>query len=193
MTRDGRPGSNGSTADRGEGGSGRVLVSAAAVVVLVVWGGLSLAFRQWREHYRERAAYGAARVAGSIEALTAVVPADEVAPALRAVASAGAAAVAPPGIGPGAWIGAVQETRARLVTLTASNVLGVAQMDSLADRVAVRVARARPATARAELAGLWDEVEAEAGPVIDRRHARPVLLRPRGSGPPRDDATTRSH
>ena len=122
MTRNGRPGSNGSPAAAGgkseseSGVSGRVMVSAAAVVVLLTWGGLSLAFRTWRDHYRERAEYGSARVAGSIDPLAAVVPADEVAPALRAVASAGTAAVAPPGVGPGAWIGAVGETRAMLVT-----------------------------------------------------------------------------
>ena len=187
MTGNGRPESDGPPAGVESGASGRVVVSAAAVVVLVAWGGLFLAFRQWRQHYRERAEYGSARVAESVDLLAAVVPADEVAPAVRAVASAGAAAVAPPGVGPGAWIGAVQETRAMLVTLTTSNVLTVAQMDSLAARIDTRVARARPPTARAELAGLWDEIEAEAGPVVDRRHTRPALLRPRVR------ETTRSH
>src|SRR6185437_12122738 len=47
-------------------GSGRVFVTAAVIAVLVLWGSLYLAFRQWRARYRERAAFGAAKVAAAV-------------------------------------------------------------------------------------------------------------------------------
>jgi hypothetical protein len=68
-----------------------------------------------------------------------------------------------------------------LVTLTAANVLDRPQMDALRARLAARVAAARPATARAALAAVWDEAEDQAGHVIDR-HPRPGLLPPGHAG-----------
>jgi hypothetical protein len=63
------------------------------------------------------------------------------------------------------------------VTVTSSNLLDMAGLKSLRGEVAARVARARPETALSELAGLWDDLQARAGPVLDR-HARPKLLPP---------------
>jgi hypothetical protein len=149
-----------------EGGvSGRVVVASAVLGVLVLWGSLYLAFRLWQSGYRERAAFGLERVVRAIEPLAEVVPPGE--------AAAGA-------ISPAAWRRAVADTRAMLVTLTTSNLLDRPQMDALGADIDARVARARarPATARAELAGLWNDLQERAGFVIDR-HPRPALLPPR--------------
>ena len=87
------------------------------------------------------------------------------------------AATVPAGVSPEAWRDAVSETHAMLVTVTASNLLDMAALRSLRGEVAARVARARPETALSELAGLWDDLHARAGPVLDR-HPRPKLLPP---------------
>jgi hypothetical protein len=141
-----------------EGGvSGRLVVTAAVLGVLVLWGGLFLAFRHWRTDYRERAAFGLARVVKAVDPLATIVPSPDVDPA--------------------AWRAAVSETRALLVTLTASNLLDRPGMAALGAEIDARVsrARARPATAPAELAALWDDLEARAGPVV-ARHRRPAAL-----------------
>jgi hypothetical protein len=154
--------------DGDDGYSGRVFVTVVVVGVLVLWGGLNLAFRQWRAGYRERADYGVEHVAKAIDPLARVVPVGE------AFSGAGGAKA-----GELAWEQAVAETHAMLVTLTAANVLDRAQMDDLGGRIAARVAAARPETALADLAAVWDEAEDRAGPVIDRRHQRPALLPPK--------------
>lgn len=139
--------------------SGRRVVVAAGLALLVLWGVLWLTFRQWRAGYRERAAFGAAQVATAVDPLAGVVP---------------------PGTDAEAWRGAVAQTHAMLVTLTAANLLDRAQMQSLRDDIAARVARARarPETARDELAGLWDHMTERAGPILAPRHPRPKLLPP---------------
>jgi hypothetical protein len=139
------------------GHSGRRFVTLAVLGVLVLWGVLSLAFRDWRARYRARAAFGATQVATAIDPLAEVVP---------------------PGIAPDAWRRAVAETHAMLVTLTASNLLDLAQMHALRAEVRARVARARPETARDELAGLWNGIADRAEPVLETRHPRPELLPP---------------
>ncbi len=142
------------------GRSGRRVVIVGVLLVLVTWGGLYLAFRDWRARYRARALYGATQVATAIDPMAATVPA---------------------GVAPEAWREAVSETHAMLVTVTASNLLDMAALRTLRGEVAARVARARPETALSELAGLWDDLSNRAGPILDR-HPRPELLPPR---PPR--------
>jgi hypothetical protein len=157
--------------------SGRRFVVAGLVVTVVIWGGVYLAFLSWRASYRALAEFGAARVAPLVDPL-----ADRV----------------PTGVDPTAWRSAVADTRAMLVALTASGLLGRAQMEALRDDVSARVDRAlaAPGAARDELARLWDEMERKAGPAMapdspvfphagrrraDRRPRppRPELLRPR--------------
>jgi hypothetical protein len=133
-------------------------VTLAVLGMLVLAGLLALVFRDWRARYRERAAFGARQVAAAIDPLAQVVP---------------------PGIAPEAWRQAVAETHAMLVTLTASNLLDLAQMQALRAEVLARVARARPESARDELAGLWDDIADRAEPVVGTRHPRPKLLPPR--------------
>ena len=140
------------------GHSGRRFVVLAMLGVLVLWGGLYLAFRDWRARYRERAAYGVREVATAIDPLGQVVPPD---------------------VPPEAWRQAVAETRAMLVAVTSANVLDLARMQTLRDEVRARVARARPETARDELAGLWNGISDRAAPVLGGRHPRPALLPPR--------------
>src|SRR4051812_6861741 len=83
------------------GRSGRRVVVMVVLLVLVTWGGLYLAFRDWRARYRARALYGATQVATAIDPMAESVP---------------------PGPPPDAWRDAVSETHAMLVTLTPSNL-----------------------------------------------------------------------
>jgi len=148
-------------------GSGRVLVAASVLAVLAGWGGLDLVFRRWRAEYRDRAAFGARVVAGAVDPLAKVVPAD------------GATA-------PGEWREAVARTHAMLAALTAANLLDRPAMAALGASVSRRVAAATPADSRATLAGLWDEVAAKAGPAVIARHPRPATLDgPHGRATPR--------
>lgn len=144
--------------------SGRRFVIVAGLAVLVLWGVLYLVFRDWRARYRERAAYGVGQVVPAIDPMAEFVP---------------------PGVDPVAWRGAVSQTRAMLVTVTASNLLGIGEMRALRDeldQVVVR-ARARPETAVTELAGVWDAM-AERAEFLLRdsrsltgdRHPRPKIL-----------------
>ena len=143
---------------RGRLHSGRRVVIVAALVFLVTWGGLYLAFRDWRTRYRQRAAFGATRVATAVDPLAAIVP---------------------PELSPDAWRGAVAETHAMLVDLTASNLLSLDQMKALRAEIAARVARTRPETARDELTGLWNDLEDRSVPALLDRHPRPKFLPPR--------------
>jgi hypothetical protein len=144
--------------------SGRRFVILAVIAVLVAWGLLYVIFREWRTRYRVRAAYGA----------------NQVAPAIDAFADA-----VPNGIDRARWRDAVARTHAMLLTVTASNLLGLAQMRDLRaelDRAATR-ARARPDAAVAELAAVWDNLS-ERGEFLMRdtrslksdRHPRPEIL-----------------
>ncbi len=168
------------------GASGRRFVTAAVLAILLLWGSLYLIFRNWRAGYREREAFGARYVAGAVDALASIVPAGECPPSIRTSGCAGAVAIAAavaaqaklPDTSADAWHRAVAETHAMLITLTASNVLDIQQMNDLSKRVSALVAGARPSTARAELAALWDEIEAQAGPIVRSRHTRPNLLPP---------------
>jgi hypothetical protein len=165
--------------------SGRVLVTAAVLVVLVLWGSLYVAFRQWRWRYGQRAAFGARYVATAIDALAEVVPAGELPQGVLAAGCAGAsaliAAAAPCDVSPAAWRQAIDETHTMLITVTAANVLDLSQMQVLQSQIASRVAGARPETARAALAALWDDLENHAGPIVLGRHPRPTLLPPRSN------------
>jgi hypothetical protein len=137
------------------GHSGRRAVIATVLVIVVLAGGLALAFRDWRIRYRERAAFGARQVASAIDPLAELVP---------------------PGIPHSAWRRTVAEAHAMLVTLTASNMLDLSDMKALSADLTARVRRARPETARADLATLWDELARRAGPNLVKRHPRPESL-----------------
>jgi hypothetical protein len=136
------------------GHSGRRAVIAAVLAIMVLAGGLALAFRDWRMRYRARAAFGR-EVASVIDPLAELVP---------------------PGISRGAWRGTVAEAHAMLVTLTSSNMLDLSDMYALRADLAARVRRARPETARADLGDLWDELARRAGPNLVKRHPRPESL-----------------
>ncbi|AGA31580.1 hypothetical protein [Singulisphaera acidiphila] len=146
--------------------SGRRFVIVAVLILIVLWGTLQVVFRVWRAGYRDRAAFGATQVAPAIDPLAKVVP---------------------PGVEPQAWREVVDETHEALVTLTAANLLDLPQMKELRDTIGARVARAhaRPETARDELAGLWNDLANQAGPILDARHPRPKLLPPRPAAAPR--------
>ncbi len=148
--------------DDESGYSGRRFVLAALLALAVLWGGLYLIFRDWRARYRERAAYGATQVATTVDPLARMVP---------------------PGENPEAWRRAVADTHAMIVTLTASNMLDLAKMQALRTELTARVARARPETARHELAAIWDDLSDRAGPVVAApRHPRPGILPRRVGG-----------
>jgi hypothetical protein len=141
--------------------SGRVLVIGLVISVLALYGGLSLAFRQWRAGYEARAEFGRRVVAPAVDPLAEILPADD-----RGAVS------------PAAWRDAVSQTHAMLVALTGSNVLDGPRLRALADEVTARVARTRPETAREDLAALWDLAAGGAGPVILSHYPRPSILRP---------------
>ena len=155
------------TAEAGRGHSGRRLVVVAVVVILLTWGGLYLAFQRWRAAYRERAAWGASHVVSAIDPLKEVVP---------------------PGVDRAVWRNAVDDTHAMLLTVVASNLLDLHEMDSLRlelDQYVSRV-RAHPETAQTELAAIWNTLADRAeflfqdgkDPTRDR-HVRPKILPPR--------------
>ena len=139
--------------------SGRRVVIAACLALILVWGLLQVGFRLWRSGYQARATYGATEVAPIIDSLADVIP---------------------PATNPDAWRQAVAETHAMLVTLTAANLLDLSQMQALRNDLTARVARARahPETAPDELARLWNMLTDQAGPILDARHPRPKLLPP---------------
>jgi hypothetical protein len=145
--------------------SGRRFVIVAGLVVLVIWGALYLAFRDWRARYRARAAYGANQVISAIKPLTEIVPS---------------------GVDPGAWHDAVSRTQAMLLTVTAANLLGIDEMRSLRVELdeAVTRAQAKPETAVNELAGVWNTMDERAAFLFQDsrspsgvRHGRPAILR----------------
>jgi hypothetical protein len=139
-----------------DGHSGRRAVIGGLLTIAILAGGLSLAFREWRSRYRERAAFGAREVATAIDPMAALVPPD---------------------VPRGDWGATIAETHAMLVTLTASNLLDLDQMRALRTEVSSRVSRTRPETAFAELSSLWNDLYARSGPVLLQRHPRPALLR----------------
>jgi hypothetical protein len=144
--------------------SGRRFVVLIVIAVLVVWGTLYVVFREWRARYRVRAAYGANQVAPAVDAF---------------------AGIAPPDVPPARWRDAVARTHEMLVTITASNLLGLSEMQALRAELdrAVGRARARPEVAVAELAAIWDDMS-ERGEFLlkdtrsltGNRHPRPEIL-----------------
>lgn len=154
----------------GRSHSGRRFVILAGIAVLIVSGVLYLVFREWRARYRLRAAYGASQVAPTIDAF---------------------ADLAPPGVDAARWRDAVARTHAMLVTVTASNLLGLAEMRELRGELQRAAARAREDrdTAVAELAAVWDDMS-ERGEFLLRdtrkldtdRHPRPEVLSSYGEG-----------
>ncbi len=146
--------------------SGRVFVTTAIVVILVIAGVLGLAFRSWKAQYLARVAHGDARVVKAVEPL-----AD---PALT-----------PPEVPANDWREALAETRSMLEAVVRSNLLDVPQLDDFGARLAAQVAAARDGseTARDTLGAIWDDVENGPGFVREvvarRKHFRPACLPPR--------------
>ena len=159
------------------GHSGRRLVLAAGMTVLLIWGTLYLVFRDWRARYRERALFGATQVVPAIEPLRGVMP---------------------PGVTVVAWQDAVDRTRAMLITVTSSNLLSIADMASLRVELSQHVRRAcsQPATALGELAEIWNDM-ADRGEFLFKdtrslsgdRHPRPKILPPRPAKPSRAETS----
>jgi len=150
--------------------SGRVLVASIILSVLMLWGGLNLAFRQWRAAYRERAEYGAKVVAGAIDPLADIVPTGDA-----------STSIPKEPLDPKAWRDAVEQTHKMLVALTAANVLDRDGMTKLGASISQRVKRSKdhPETAKKELGELWDEVSNGAGIILEKRHPRPSILPPK--------------
>lgn len=162
--RDAGHGRSGGAAPRIKGHSGRRFLIVSGVVIAALWGSLFLGFRVWRAGYASRRAFGMGRVVPAIDGLTEVLP---------------------PGgdISPEAWRDAVEQTRAMLETVVSANLLDLDQMKALRAELeaAVKRAKADPATARAELAAIWDGI-ADRGEFLlteKDRHPRPKILPPR--------------
>jgi hypothetical protein len=149
-----------------EGHSGRRFVLVAGAAFVVFWGILFWAFHNWKSGYRQRAAYGASQVLPVVDSLSAIVPPD---------------------VDVNAWRDAVKETRAMLATVVGSNLLNVDDMDNLRSELMrhAEQARANPASARDELASIWNELADRAGFLFqdsrspkNDRHPRPKILPP---------------
>jgi hypothetical protein len=158
-------------ASSAEGHSGRLFVLASGVALLLIWGTMYLVFRDWRARYRARAQYGATHVVRAIDPLEAILP---------------------PGVDRTAWRDAVDQTRAMLLTVTASNLLDVKDMDRLRTELDGHVAQAcrHPETALLELAAIWDRMADRAefllkdsGSSGGARHPRPGILPLRSEKP----------
>src|SRR5262249_13031076 len=111
--------------------SGRRLVLLSGVGILVLWGSLYLAFRDWRERYRARARFGVTHVGPAVDPFAEIVP---------------------DGVGRAAWLEAVHETHEMLAAVLSANLLDVRQMVLLREelRQAVERSRLHPDTARTE-------------------------------------------
>lgn len=148
--------------------SGRRFVTAAVVSVLLIWGALYFTFRDWRARFRERADFGKSHVATAIDPLAKIVP---------------------DGVDPGDWRLAVDETHLLIVRLTGSNLLNLREMKALRTELGARAARATPATAKADLTAIWDDLQRRAGPILVK-NLRPKLLAdgPKADSPQRSKA-----
>jgi hypothetical protein len=158
-------------------------VTVAVLVMLVIWGVLYLVFREWRARYRERAAFGASQVVPAIDPMAEIVP---------------------PGVEPSSWRDAVKQTRALLLTVTASNLLDIDDLRALRAELFLAVARCRshPDSGIAVLAGVWNSIADRAGFLLNdsrspsgERHPRPRILPPRPEKPvgPAEPAGHRPH
>ncbi len=160
-------GSGAQTDTLAKGHSGRRFVLVAGALLLVIWGVLFLVFRDWKMRYQQRAAYGAAQVVPVIDRLATFVP---------------------PGIDPDDWRDAVHQTRAMLTTVVGSNLLDIEEMDRLQTELdqCTRRAQTNPASARDELASIWNKLADRAEFLFrdsrtpkGERHPRPKILPPR--------------
>jgi hypothetical protein len=145
-------------------------VLVAGATILILWGMLFLAFRDWRSRYYIRATFGATQVAPMIDSLAEFVPA---------------------GLDPQGWRNAVRETHEMLADVTSANLLSLEQMESLRDELLATVhrARAHPETASHELAGVWNAMSDRAEFLLKegasgrrKPHTRPSILPPRQNG-----------
>lgn len=136
-------------------------MTIAVCSILILWGSLYLAFREWRARFQERVAYGKEHVAPAIDSLSRIIPPD---------------------VDPIKWRQAVRETHDMIVTLTGSNVLTLDGMKDLENELTTRVAHASPETARTELTAIWDDLHHRAGPIVNR-HLRPEILEKEAPGP----------
>ncbi len=138
-------------------GSGRKFVIGLAVVILLVWGALSLGFRTWKAGYEGRAAAGR-------------ISAARIRPLVRAC---------PPGVEIWEWEDTVDHAEAMLIALTGSNLLSVDQIQELSGRIDSLTGQAekQPARSIELLRAFWDDLSKRAGPVTEI-YGRPVSLRP---------------
>jgi hypothetical protein len=128
---------------------------------------LYLAFSDWRERYRARTSFGVSQVAPTIDPLADVVT---------------------DGVSQTAWQEAVRQTHDMLAAVLSANLLDLGQMELLREELRQTVERSRlhPETARAELAGIWNNMADRADFLLQegtsgrrKGHPRPAILPPR--------------
>ena len=146
----------------GRGLSGRRVVIVCVLALLTIWGLLALSFRSWKARQRERAIFGAERVAPAIEPLSKLQP---------------------PLISQDDWRDAVVDTRGLLRSVTAANLLDQAEMETLRADVARRVAEAKSDTALVNLLKLWTDLARRFGPLVSRARSHRLLALPAAIAP----------
>jgi hypothetical protein len=130
------------------GRSGRGFVVVVTFWIIAITLALLTVFRQWRSTYHDLSAYGLEHVAPAVDPLRKTVP---------------------PALSPEAWTVIVGQVHELLVELTASGALDLSQMRALRREIQERINGARPETAAEALAGLWDALEDQAGPILTAR------------------------
>ena len=138
------------------GVSGRRVVLAICVVVLALWGALTLAMSSWKAAYAAKAEYGRTQIAPLVDPLEKCVP---------------------QGIDVDEWGAAVKATHTMLHALTAANLLEMDALQSLRADLVVRLRDPQPETVRVTLTELWDELEKKAGPVLNASQPPPATSR----------------
>ena len=160
--------------------SGRTLVIGLVIAVLVIWAGIAALFQSWKAEQVRLASFGENQVAPAIDQLAPFVP---------------------PGVSDSDWKAAVADTHGMLIALTGSGLLDQGRMEELRRDIEARVLRvqATPSASLVELTGLWDDLDAKAGPVIApdtippppnsrhaKRHPRPARPKILPPAPKRD-------
>ncbi len=138
------------------GVSGRRVVVGICLVVLTLWGGLTLAMNSWRRAYEANSAYGRTEIAPLVDPLAQLVPPD---------------------VDPTRWAAAVADTHMMLRALTASSLLEKDGLIALRVDLVERLRDAEPETARPILIKLWDDLEKKAGPVMNASSPPPSSSR----------------
>jgi hypothetical protein len=134
--------------------SGQRFVIVSLVVMVLVWGGLYLAFLAWRGRYREQTAFARSQIPPVVDGLLRARPPDVPEPEWRLI---------------------VHQTRSMLDMLMGANLLDRVSILALRADLMTRVSSSRPTTALNDVIRIWSDMKFRAGPSLTRAE-RPALI-----------------